>query len=201
MGGRQTNNKHNKPTNKQKQKQTGVGKTSLINQLKNRKEGAYFFSGKYDLGKRNVPYSAIVAAFNQFVEQVPPIYTQTCCRAGTLCVHFLVASNSGGNITHTPPPDLVRGRRKFGSKKTSATRLRGTIWPNNGVLLSPLTPMHIIKDDLYTWFQMVSDCFYIPNYVRHHQINMMPSMEMVIGPQPPLNQEIGLEDIQNISDR
>ncbi len=31
---------------------------------------AYFFTGKYDLSKRNMPYSALGSAFNQIVDQV-----------------------------------------------------------------------------------------------------------------------------------
>ncbi len=33
-------------------------------------EAAYFFTGKYDLSKRNMPYSALGSAFNQIVDQV-----------------------------------------------------------------------------------------------------------------------------------
>ncbi len=34
-------------------------------------EAAYFFTGKYDLSKRNMPYSALCgSAFNQLVNQV-----------------------------------------------------------------------------------------------------------------------------------
>ncbi len=49
---------------------SGVGKTALVGQLKEVKQKAYFISGKYDFNKRDVPYSAIVAAFTDMVNQV-----------------------------------------------------------------------------------------------------------------------------------
>jgi predicted ATPase len=51
---------------------SGVGKTALVGQLKEVKERAYFISGKYDFNKRDVPYSAIVAAFTDMINQVTP---------------------------------------------------------------------------------------------------------------------------------
>jgi predicted ATPase len=49
---------------------SGVGKTSLVSQLKDIKEHAYLISGKYDFSKRDVPYSAVVSAFTDMVHQV-----------------------------------------------------------------------------------------------------------------------------------
>ncbi len=49
---------------------SGVGKTSLVSQLKDIKEHAYLISGKYDFSKRDVPYSAVVLAFTDMVHQV-----------------------------------------------------------------------------------------------------------------------------------
>jgi serine/threonine protein kinase len=49
---------------------SGVGKTSLVGQLREVKQYAYFMVGKYDFNKRDVPYSAIVAAFSDVVHQV-----------------------------------------------------------------------------------------------------------------------------------
>ena len=49
---------------------SGVGKTALVGQLKEVKQQAYFISGKYDFNKRDVPYSAIVAAFTDMINQV-----------------------------------------------------------------------------------------------------------------------------------
>lgn len=49
---------------------SGVGKTSLINQLKTVKVEAYFIHGKYDYNKRDVPYSGIAEAFSDMINQV-----------------------------------------------------------------------------------------------------------------------------------
>ncbi|ELR13786.1 GAF domain containing serine/threonine kinase [Acanthamoeba castellanii str. Neff] len=49
---------------------SGVGKTSLVGQLREVKQQAYFISGKYDFNKRDVPYSAIVAAFSDVIHQI-----------------------------------------------------------------------------------------------------------------------------------
>jgi predicted ATPase len=49
---------------------SGVGKTSLVGQLREVKQYAYFMAGKYDFNKRDVPYSAIVAAFSDVIHQV-----------------------------------------------------------------------------------------------------------------------------------
>jgi predicted ATPase len=49
---------------------SGVGKTSLVSQLREVKQRAYFMAGKYDFNKRDVPYSAIVAAFTDIIHQI-----------------------------------------------------------------------------------------------------------------------------------
>jgi predicted ATPase/class 3 adenylate cyclase/GAF domain-containing protein/tRNA A-37 threonylcarbamoyl transferase component Bud32 len=51
---------------------SGVGKTALINEVQNpvtEKQG-YFLSGKFDQYQRDVPYYALIRAFEQFVDQL-----------------------------------------------------------------------------------------------------------------------------------
>jgi predicted ATPase len=53
---------------------SGVGKTSLVNQLREIKEHAYLISGKYDFSKRDVPYSGVVSAFTDMIHQVSYLF-------------------------------------------------------------------------------------------------------------------------------
>lgn len=47
----------------------GIGKTSLVNQVRNKllEKRGYFISGKYELYKRNIPYSALIQAFSGLI--------------------------------------------------------------------------------------------------------------------------------------
>jgi predicted ATPase/signal transduction histidine kinase/FixJ family two-component response regulator/tRNA A-37 threonylcarbamoyl transferase component Bud32 len=51
---------------------SGVGKSSLVNEIRKPIVGArgYFISGKFDQFQRNVPYSAIITAFQSLVKQL-----------------------------------------------------------------------------------------------------------------------------------
>jgi predicted ATPase/signal transduction histidine kinase/CheY-like chemotaxis protein/tRNA A-37 threonylcarbamoyl transferase component Bud32 len=51
---------------------SGIGKSSLVNEIRKPIAGSrgYFISGKFDQFQRNVPYSAIIAAFQSLVRQL-----------------------------------------------------------------------------------------------------------------------------------
>jgi predicted ATPase/serine phosphatase RsbU (regulator of sigma subunit) len=51
---------------------SGIGKSALINELHKPivKEKGYFIDGKYDQFKKNIPYSAIIQAFQSIVKQI-----------------------------------------------------------------------------------------------------------------------------------
>lgn len=51
---------------------SGIGKTSLVNQVRNKllEKRGYFISGKSELYRRNVPYSALIQAFNGLITQL-----------------------------------------------------------------------------------------------------------------------------------
>ncbi|HEY9853907.1 MAG TPA: AAA family ATPase [Leptolyngbyaceae cyanobacterium] len=51
---------------------SGIGKSSLVNEIRKPIVGArgYFISGKFDQFQRNIPYSAIIAAFQSLVKQL-----------------------------------------------------------------------------------------------------------------------------------
>ncbi len=59
---------------------SGIGKTALVNEIhkpiargtrsQNIRQSAYFVKGKFDQFQRNIPFSAIVQAFRDLVEQL-----------------------------------------------------------------------------------------------------------------------------------
>ncbi|MGG6297950.1 AAA family ATPase [Leptolyngbya sp. AN02str] len=51
---------------------SGIGKSSLVNEIRKPIVGArgYFIAGKFDQFQRNVPYSAIIAAFQSLIKQI-----------------------------------------------------------------------------------------------------------------------------------
>jgi predicted ATPase/signal transduction histidine kinase/CheY-like chemotaxis protein/tRNA A-37 threonylcarbamoyl transferase component Bud32 len=51
---------------------SGIGKSSLVNEIRKPIVGArgYFISGKFDQFQRNIPYSAIIIAFQSLVKQI-----------------------------------------------------------------------------------------------------------------------------------
>jgi tRNA A-37 threonylcarbamoyl transferase component Bud32 len=51
---------------------SGIGKSSLVNEIRRPIVGArgYFISGKFDQFQRNIPYSAIISAFQSLVRQI-----------------------------------------------------------------------------------------------------------------------------------
>ncbi|MBD1842590.1 AAA family ATPase [Cyanobacteria bacterium FACHB-63] len=51
---------------------SGIGKSSLVNEVRKQIVGArgYFISGKFDQFQRNIPYSAIISAFQSLVKQL-----------------------------------------------------------------------------------------------------------------------------------
>lgn len=51
---------------------SGIGKSSLVNEIHKpiAKQGGFFISGKYDQFKRDIPYSAIIQAFQELISQL-----------------------------------------------------------------------------------------------------------------------------------
>ncbi len=52
--------------------QSGIGKSALINEIHKSiaETGGYFVAGKYDVFKRNIPYTAIIQAFGELAKQL-----------------------------------------------------------------------------------------------------------------------------------
>ena len=50
----------------------GVGKSALVKEIHKPivEKGGYFIAGKFDQFKRNIPYTAIIQAFDQLIHQI-----------------------------------------------------------------------------------------------------------------------------------
>ena len=51
---------------------SGIGKTSVVNEVHKPIVGArgYFIAGKFDQFKRNIPYAALIQAFQELIRQL-----------------------------------------------------------------------------------------------------------------------------------
>lgn len=85
---------------------SGVGKTSLIQEiLKTMTEhGGYFTSGKFDQHKRDVPYSAIMNAFEELIRQ---LLTESTERLARWKEKLVEAFGMNGQILIDVIPDLA----------------------------------------------------------------------------------------------
>lgn len=85
---------------------SGVGKTSLIQEmLKSMTEhGGYFTSGKFDQHKRDVPYSAIMSAFEELIRQ---LLTESGDRLARWKEKLVQAFGMNGQILIDVIPDLA----------------------------------------------------------------------------------------------
>ncbi|OHD15264.1 MAG: hypothetical protein A2Y34_06000 [Spirochaetes bacterium GWC1_27_15] len=76
---------------------SGIGKTSLIHEIRKPVacQNAYFIEGKFDLHKRNIPYSALIQAFNDLV---PQLFTESEEETFLLKEKFLKIFGNNGQI-------------------------------------------------------------------------------------------------------
>jgi len=84
---------------------SGIGKSCLVQEIHKpitEKKG-YFVSGKFDQFKRNIPYSAILTAFSQFIEQ---ILTESERELQAWKHKFLQALGSNGNVLIDVIPEI-----------------------------------------------------------------------------------------------
>jgi histidine kinase len=83
----------------------GVGKSSLINEVHRpiTERRGYFIRGKHDQYQRNIPYSAFIQAFNDFVEQ---ILTEPPNKIAKWKSKILNAVGENGNILIDVIPNL-----------------------------------------------------------------------------------------------
>ncbi|MCB0191198.1 MAG: AAA family ATPase [Anaerolineae bacterium] len=86
---------------------SGIGKTSLINEVQKpivRQKG-YFISGKFDQYKRNIPYSAIIQAFQELVRQ---LLTESEAQISAWQENLLNALGANGQVIIEVIPEIER---------------------------------------------------------------------------------------------
>jgi len=131
---------------------SGIGKTSLVNEMQSsiiRKHG-YFISGKFDQLQRNIPYSAVAAAFSELMRQI-----LTESEANLTLWRKKLLSTLGNNaqviIDVIPELELVVGKQpEVGELPPAESQNRFNIWFKKfiNVFATPEHPLVIFMDDL-----------------------------------------------------
>ncbi|HEY9301513.1 MAG TPA: AAA family ATPase, partial [Phormidium sp.] len=131
---------------------SGIGKSSLVNEIRKPIVGArgYFISGKFDQFQRNVPYSAIIAAFQSLVRQLlTENETQlTQWRTKLLAV---LGNNAQVIIDVIPDVELIVGKQSPALElaPTEAQNRFNLLFQNFiRVFCSPEHPLVLFLDDL-----------------------------------------------------
>jgi len=131
---------------------SGIGKTSLVNEMQSsiiRKHG-YFISGKFDQLQRNIPYSAVAAAFSELMRQ---ILTESEANLTLWRKRLLKAlgNNAQVIIDVIPELELVVGKQPSVAELPPAeAQNRFNIWFKKfiNVFTRPEHPLVIFMDDL-----------------------------------------------------
>ncbi|HEY9641706.1 MAG TPA: serine/threonine-protein kinase PknK, partial [Coleofasciculaceae cyanobacterium] len=131
---------------------SGVGKSSLVNEVHKPIVGArgYFISGKFNQFQRNVPYSAIIAAFQALVKQ---LLTESAAQLAQWQEKLLVAlgSNAQVIIDVVPEVEWVIGKQpavlELGATEAQ-NRFNLTFQNFIRVFCSPEHPLVFFLDDL-----------------------------------------------------
>lgn len=137
----------------------GVGKSSLINEVHRpiTERRGYFIRGKHDQYQKNIPYSSLIQAFNEFVEQ---ILTETPERIAKWKTKILTAvgSNVSLLIEVIPHLKLIVGSQHKTEELTAieaANRFNYVLRKFIEVLSQKDHPLVIFIDDLQ-WADMAT---------------------------------------------
>ncbi|MGB0525730.1 MAG: AAA family ATPase, partial [Flammeovirgaceae bacterium] len=137
----------------------GVGKSSLINEVHRpiTERRGYFIKGKHDQYQKNVPYSSLIQAFNDFVEQ---ILTETPERIAKWKAKILNAVGTNGSLLIDVIPNLkyIIGDQKQTEELTSieaANRFNYVLRRFIEILSQKDHPLVIFIDDLQ-WADMAT---------------------------------------------
>jgi predicted ATPase len=91
---------------------SGIGKSALVNEVHKpiARKGGYFISGKFDQFARNIPYSAVIQAFQELVRQV---LTESDDKIRAWKERLTSALGSGGQviIEVIPEVEMIIGRQ------------------------------------------------------------------------------------------
>ncbi|MDZ4878975.1 MAG: Sensor histidine kinase RcsC [Chroococcidiopsis cubana SAG 39.79] len=130
----------------------GIGKSSLVNEIHKPIVGAkgYFISGKFDQFQRNIPYSAIIAAFQSLVKQ---LLTESEFQLGQWRTKLLAVLGNNAQVIIDVVPDieLIIGKQPTALElaPTEAQNRFNLVFQNFiRVFCSPEHPLVLFLDDL-----------------------------------------------------
>lgn len=131
---------------------SGIGKSSLVNEIRRPIVGArgYFISGKFDQFQRNVPYSAMITAFQSLVKQ---LLTESETHLAQWRTKLLAAlgNNAQVIINVVPEVELIVGKQPATPELPSpeAQNRFNLVFQNFiRVFCSPEHPLVLFLDDL-----------------------------------------------------
>ncbi|GAB4368125.1 MAG: AAA family ATPase [Elainellaceae cyanobacterium] len=131
---------------------SGIGKSSLVNEVRKPIVGArgYFISGKFDQLQRNVPYSAIIAAFQSLVKQ---LLTESETQLAQWRTKLLAALGNNAQVIIDVVPDieLIVGKQPAAldlAPTEAQNRFNLVVQNFIRVFCSPEHPLVLFLDDL-----------------------------------------------------
>ncbi|MBD1821580.1 AAA family ATPase [Cyanobacteria bacterium FACHB-DQ100] len=131
---------------------SGIGKSSLVNEVRKPIVGArgYFISGKFDQFQRNVPYSAMISAFQSLVKQ---LLTESETQLAQWRTKLLGALGNNAQVIIDVVPDveLIVGKQPatVDLAPTEAQNRLNLVFQNFiRVFCSPEHPLVLFLDDL-----------------------------------------------------
>lgn len=85
---------------------SGIGKSALVNEIHKpiTRQNGYFISGKYDQFQRNIPYFALIQAFQELIRQ---LLTESSAQIDRWRSHLLNALGNNGQIVIDVIPDIA----------------------------------------------------------------------------------------------
>ncbi|MEP6517523.1 AAA family ATPase [Microcoleus vaginatus] len=131
---------------------SGIGKTSIVNEVHKPIVAArgYFIAGKFDQFKRNIPYAALIQAFQELVRQ---LLTESSEQIAIWKENLLKALDNNGQviIDVIPEVELIIGKQlevpQLGSSE-SQNRFNRVFQQFSRVFCQPEHPLVIFLDDL-----------------------------------------------------
>ncbi|UNU23702.1 AAA family ATPase [Microcoleus vaginatus] len=131
---------------------SGIGKTSIVNEVHKPIVAArgYFIAGKFDQFKRNIPYAALIQAFQELVRQ---LLTESSEQIAIWKENLLKALDNNGQviIDVIPEVELIIGKQpevpQLGSSE-SQNRFNRVFQQFIRVFCQPEHPLVIFLDDL-----------------------------------------------------
>jgi predicted ATPase/signal transduction histidine kinase/tRNA A-37 threonylcarbamoyl transferase component Bud32 len=131
---------------------SGVGKSSLVKEVQKpiARQHGYFIAGKFDQFKRNIPYAALIQAFQSLMRQ---LLTERSTRLQVWQAKLLAALGSNGQviIDVIPEVELIIGKQPPASQLCSMetqNRFNRILQAFIGVFAQKEHPLVIFLDDL-----------------------------------------------------